>query len=228
MIRATTRSIATHGGAALLQFPQILKQQGTALDLEVARLSTSTDDGHPLLTLGLRSPPEAREADRQALTFVFAVDDSFVVRSDTLRTTQAEARLGLPLRVRPSGRPPRPSLVSSRRSRVKSGPSDWMWRSAGSGRSPRPSSPSNLSWPASSRARSIGSMSFEPSTATLLDWYWLAFVAGGISLAGGSGLALGSRYRERRRGIGVSSQGIGVGKELVSVRISLVKFTERM
>jgi hypothetical protein len=38
----------------------------------------------------------------------------------------------------------------------------------------------------------------EPSTATLLDWYWLAFVVGGISLAGGSGLALGSRYRDRR------------------------------
>jgi hypothetical protein len=39
---------------------------------------------------------------------------------------------------------------------------------------------------------------FEPSTATLLDWYWLAFVGGGISLAGGSGLALGSRYRDRQ------------------------------
>ena len=38
----------------------------------------------------------------------------------------------------------------------------------------------------------------EPSTATLLDWYWLAFVGGGISLAGGSGLALGSRDRDRR------------------------------
>ena len=43
---------------------------------------------------------------------------------------------------------------------------------------------------------------FEPSTATLLDWYWLAFVAGGISLAGGSGLALGSRYRDRRAAAG--------------------------
>ena len=31
------------------------------------------------------------------------------------------------------------------------------------------------------------------------DWYWLAFV-GGISLAGGSGLALASRYRDRRAG----------------------------
>jgi hypothetical protein len=38
----------------------------------------------------------------------------------------------------------------------------------------------------------------EPPTATLLDWYWLVFVAGGISLAGGSGLALGIRYRDRQ------------------------------
>ena len=38
----------------------------------------------------------------------------------------------------------------------------------------------------------------EPSTATLLDWYWLAFVVGGISLAGGAGLALGSRDRDRQ------------------------------
>jgi hypothetical protein len=40
--------------------------------------------------------------------------------------------------------------------------------------------------------------SHEPSTATLLDWYWLAFVVGGISLTGESGLALGGRYRDRR------------------------------
>jgi hypothetical protein len=65
----------------LLEYPQILKEQRVSPDLEVARLSTSTDDGHPLLTLGLRSLPEAREADRRAYTFVFAVDDSFVVRS---------------------------------------------------------------------------------------------------------------------------------------------------
>ena len=37
----------------------------------------------------------------------------------------------------------------------------------------------------------------EPSTATPLDWYWLAFAGGGISLAVGSGLAMGSRDRGR-------------------------------
>ena len=39
----------------------------------------------------------------------------------------------------------------------------------------------------------------EPSTATILDWYWLALGGGGISLAGGSGLALGSRDRRALR-----------------------------
>ena len=38
----------------------------------------------------------------------------------------------------------------------------------------------------------------EPPTGAVLEWYWLAFIGGGISLAGGSGLALGSRDRDRR------------------------------
>ncbi|APW60124.1 hypothetical protein [Paludisphaera borealis] len=41
----------------------------------------------------------------------------------------------------------------------------------------------------------------EPSTATLLDWYWLVFVAGGISLAGGAGVALRSRDRRALRAV---------------------------
>ena len=39
---------------------------------------------------------------------------------------------------------------------------------------------------------------FRPPTATGLDWYQLAFIGGAISLAGGSGLGLRGRYRERR------------------------------
>jgi hypothetical protein len=38
----------------------------------------------------------------------------------------------------------------------------------------------------------------ERSTVMLLDWYWLGFVGGGIRLAGGSGLALRGRNRDRR------------------------------
>ena len=38
----------------------------------------------------------------------------------------------------------------------------------------------------------------EPAIVTLLGWYWLAFLAGGISLAGGCGLTLSSRNRDRQ------------------------------
>lgn len=39
---------------------------------------------------------------------------------------------------------------------------------------------------------------FEPPAPTGLDWYWLVFVGGGLSLASGSGLALRSRLRAVR------------------------------
>jgi hypothetical protein len=37
-----------------------------------------------------------------------------------------------------------------------------------------------------------------PAIATLFGWYWMAFVAGGISLAGGCSLALRSRDHDRQ------------------------------
>jgi hypothetical protein len=46
---------------------------------------------------------------------------------------------------------------------------------------------------------SLTSLDDDPSIATLLDWYRLAFVGGGISPARGSGLALGSRDRQAPR-----------------------------
>jgi hypothetical protein len=45
---------------------------------------------------------------------------------------------------------------------------------------------------------SIPSLNDDPSIATLLDWYRLAFAGGGIGPARGSGLALGSRDRDRQ------------------------------
>ena len=73
--------LALHGGAALLEYPQIFKDLGIPPDFEVARLESSTIDGHPVVTLSLRSSPLAQGKDRQSHTFVFAVDDSYVARS---------------------------------------------------------------------------------------------------------------------------------------------------
>ena len=189
--------IATHGGAALLQFPQTLKDDGISLDLEVTRLSTSTDDGHPLLTLGLRSPPGAREADRQALTFVFAVDDSFVVRSEHYELPKQKLVSDCRFEYdHPDGRPVLRSFVTTIEGQVRTIRLDVEECVFG----PIPAAEFALE----PFLASLGpgpldrQHEFEPSTATLLDWYWLAFVGGGISLAGGSGLALGSHYRERR------------------------------
>ena len=134
-----------------------------------------------------------READRQALTYVFAVDDSFVVRS--LHYELPKQKLVSDCRFEydhPDGQPVLRSLVTTVVGQPGP-PSDWMWRSAGSGRSPRPNSRSNRFWPTSSPAKIIRNPVVQPAIVTILGWYWMAFVAGGISLAGGCGLALRSR-----------------------------------
>jgi hypothetical protein len=191
--------IASHGGAALLQFPQSLEQAGTSLDLEVTRLITSTNDGHPRLTLGLRSPPGAREADRQALTFVFAVDDSFVIRSEHYELPKQKLVSDCRFEYdHPDGIPVLRSFVTTMtiEGKVRTIRLDVEECVFG----PIPAAEFALE----PFLASLGpgpldrQHEFEPSTATLLDWYWLAFVAGGISLASGSGLALGSRYPDRR------------------------------
>jgi hypothetical protein len=188
--------IANHGGAALLEFPQAISAEGMPVDLEVSRLSTSTDDGHPLLTLGLRSPPGAREADRQAFTFVFAVDDSFVVRSEHYELPRQKLVSDCRFEYdHPDGRPVLRSSVTTIEGQARKIRLDVEECVFG----PIPAAEFALE----PFLASLGpgpldrQHEFEPSSATLLDWYWLAFIGGGFSLAGGSGLALGSRYRDR-------------------------------
>ena len=192
--------VATHGGAALLEYhPQSFEDIGLKIpDLEVVRLTTSTDDGHPRITLGLRSPREAREADRGTETFVFAVDDSFVVRSTPLRITRSESRLGMPVRIRPSRRTPRPTLA-----RHDDGGSSHALHPIGCGGVPVRADPRDRfalePFLADLKPFEINRKPVvEPAIATFLGWYWMAFVAGGISLAGGSGLALRRRDRDRQ------------------------------
>jgi hypothetical protein len=193
--------IATHGGAALLEYdPQNFMNYGIRIpDLEVARLTTSTDLGHPRITLTLRSTPAVREADREAFTYVFAVDDSFVVRSEHYES------------------PNHKTVSDCRFEYDRSSDGRLVLRSlattmAGQSRpfirleveecrfGPIPEAEFALE-PFLAELQPGGIVRkpvAEPATATLLGWYWLAFLAGGISLAGGSGLALSSRNRDRQ------------------------------
>jgi hypothetical protein len=191
--------VATHGGAALLEYhPQNFRDFGMMIpDLEVVRLSTSTDDGHPRITLGLRSPPGAREADCQAFTFVFAVDDSFVVRS--LHYELPKHKLVSDCRFEydhPDGRPVLRSLVTTIVGQNRTIRLDVEECRFG----PIPEIEfalepflADLKPDKIIRKPVVG-----PAIARLLGWYWMAFVAGGISLAGGSGLALRSRDCDRQ------------------------------
>jgi hypothetical protein len=190
--------VATHGGAALLQFPQALREEGVIPELEVARLVASDEDGRRLLTLGLRSPRKAREAaDRMALTFVFEVDDSFVIRSEHCERPRhafvSDCRFEYD---HPAGRPVLRSFFTTIAGQDRTmrldveecvfGPipaAEFAVEPFLAGLGPVPPD------------RQHG---FEPWTAKLPGWYWLAFVVGGMGLAGGSGMALGGHYRDRR------------------------------
>ena len=185
--------VATHGGATLLELPQTLK----ATDYEVVKFHTTSVDGHRLVTLRLRTGPEVKGRDRNDLTFVFDADDLFVVRS-----VHSRDPLKGPVMNRcfaydhPDGRPVLRSSVTTIPARHRTMRLDVEECKFG----PIPEAefaletflaslgPHRPKWP-----RAI-----ESSTAALLDGCWLAFVGGGISLACGSGLALRSRYRDRK------------------------------
>ncbi|HKI18396.1 MAG TPA: hypothetical protein VKA15_10970 [Isosphaeraceae bacterium] len=189
--------VATHGGAILLEYPQNLKESGFSTDYEVVKLDAATVDGHRLVTLRLRTGPEVKGRDRENSTFVFDADDLFVLRS---------IHFGEPLQNRvsdiqfeydhPDGRPVLRSFVRTIPAQHRTIRLDVEECRFG----PIPESEFALEPFLASLGpgRPGRQPEVDPPTATWLDWYWLAFVAGGISLAGGSGLALGSRYRERR------------------------------
>jgi hypothetical protein len=195
-VQGDNHFVATHGGAILLQYhPRHLKQDGVSTDYEVVQLDAATVDGRRLVTLRLRAGPEVKGRERAVWTFVFDADDLFVARS---------AQYGGPLQ----------GLVSERfeydhqdgrpvlRSFVRTAPA-WQETTRLDVEEcrfgPIPEAefalepfldslgPGRPDWPPAS----------EPPTAALLDWSWLAFVVGGINLAGGSGLALGSRRGRR-------------------------------
>ena len=176
---------------------KILKVTGSSTDYEVVKLHATTVDGHRLVTLRLRTGPEVKGRDRGDFTFVFDADDLFVVRSTQFgepgRDVGAESRFEYD---HPDGRPVLRSCVRTVPAQHQTLRLDVEECRFG----PIPEAEFALEPFLASLGpdRPNRRPAVEPSTATPLDWYWLAFVVGGINLAGGSGLALASRYRDRR------------------------------
>jgi hypothetical protein len=187
---------AVHGGLILFQYPPIFGDIRSSTDHEVVKLQTTTNDGHRLVSLRLRTIPEVKGRDREDCTFVFDADDLFVVRS--VHSDSFEIRYDYD---HEGGRPIFRALTGYSTSLDPTTPKTSTRLEVTECRfGPIPESefaPESFL----DRLKPDGMIREqvkEPPTATPLDRYWLAFVGGGISLAGGSGLALGSRYRDRR------------------------------
>ena len=188
---------ACNGGMVLLRYPHEPKLAGLSTDYEVVELKSTTSDGHRLVTLRLRTSPEAK-GPREDCTFVFDADEMFVVRSER------EDRWGGSFEGRydydrQGGRPIFQVLTATN---VESTPPKLAARLEVTECRFGPIPESEFAEaPFLGRLQAgeiIWKQVEEPPTGAVLKWYWLAFVVGGINLAGGSGLALGSRYRDRR------------------------------
>ncbi len=174
---------------------QNLKWSGFSTDSEVVKFNATTSDSHRLVMLRMRTGPKVKGRDRNDCTFVFDADDLFVVRSlhyeEPLKGFVSDCQFEYD---HPDGRPVLRSSVTTIPTEHRTVRADVEEFRFG----PIPEAEFALE----PFLASLGpgpldrQHEFEPSTATRLDWYWLAFVGGGISLAGGSGLALGSHYRD--------------------------------
>jgi hypothetical protein len=188
---------ACNGGMVLLRYPQEPKLAGFSTDYEVVELKSTTSNGHRLVTLRLRTSPEVK-VHREDFTFGFDADEMFVVHSE--RADQWDGSFELRYDYDRQGGRPIFQVIT--------------WTNVDS-TPPKPSARLEVTEcrfgpiPESEFAEEpflahlqageiIWKQAEEPPTGAALEWYWLAFVGGGISLAGGSGLALGSRYRDRR------------------------------
>ena len=188
---------ACNGGMVLLRYPQEPKLAGFSTDYEVVELKSATTDGHRLVTLRLRASPEVK-GRRDDCSFVFDADEMFVVLSERADQWDGsfENRYDYD---RQGGRPIFQVITATN---VASTPPKLSARlevtECRFGPIPESEFAEEPFLARLQASEIIWKQVEEPSTGTLLDWYWLAFVGGGISLAGGSGLALGSRYRDRR------------------------------
>jgi hypothetical protein len=188
---------ACNGGMVLLRYPQEPKLAGFSTDYEVVELKSTTGDGHRLVTLRLRTSPEVK-GHREDCTFVFDADEMFVVRSE--RADQWDGSFeGRYDYGRQGGRPIFQVITATN---VDSTPPKLSARLEVTECRFGPIPDSEFAEePFLARLQTgeiIWKQVEEPPTGAVPEWYWLAFVGGGISLAGASGLALRSRYRDRR------------------------------
>jgi hypothetical protein len=191
----STFFVATHGGAALLEYPQNLKESRSSTSLEVAKLQTQNDDGRRLVTLRLRTNPEVKSGNRFDATFDFDADDLFVVRSiryeDPERKSISDVHFeydhvdGHPMLRSAMMKSPSQRTVQLDVRECRFGPIsesefaiDPFLSSLGPdriGRRPE----------------------FELSTTTWLEWYWLAIALGAVHMVIGSVMALKDRHHDR-------------------------------
>jgi hypothetical protein len=199
---------AVHDGLILLQYLQDRRVMGYSTDYEVVRLQTTTKCGHRLVTVRLRTSPEVKGRDREDCTFVFDADDLFVVRS------VSGGEFGGSFEVQyeydhEGGRPIFRSLAG-RSTSLDANTQKWSTRlevtECRFGPIPESEFAPESFLGGLEPDGIIRKQAEQASAATLPDRYWLAFVVGGVSVVGGSGLTLRSRYRERwdpgRRGEG--------------------------
>jgi hypothetical protein len=181
---------AVHGGLILLHYPQNRQDISVSTDYEVVKLQATTNDGHRLVTLQLRTSSEVKGRERKDFTYVFDADDLFVVRPVHGEASETQFDYH-----HEGGRPIFRALTGRSTSLDPTTPK-WSARLEVTECRFGPIPESEFS-PESFLERLkpdgiIRKHLEEPSTATRLDRYWLAFVGGGISLA------LGSRRRDRR------------------------------
>ena len=190
--RASMTQWLTSHGATLLELPELLWSYGIPEDLAVAEFQTTTEGGHHLVTLELRASPSTPGAKPSGFRFSFDADDGYLVRSirdqihgqtgDTLlEYDQIDGRpilRSLVTKFEPNGQPRTLRMVVDD---CQFGPideSEFALEPFLASLGPGPI---------------VRETAQEPSTATPLDYYSVAFVLGGVSLAGGLGLLMTSK-----------------------------------
>ena len=182
--RASMTQWLTSHGATLLEFPELLLSYSIPEDLAVAGFQTTTEGGHRLVTLNLQGSPPTPGGKLSGFRFTFDADDGYLVLSilDQIHGQVGDTRFHYD---QIDGRPVLRSLVT--KFEINGQPRTLRMVVDDCRFGPIPESEFALEPFLASLGpgKLVRESAVEFSTSTILDWYWLAFVGGGISLAGG-------------------------------------------